>query len=57
MFPMKLIEDYKIIQEKTAEKLEKKVKDHLAKKWVLLGAVQVTPTGNYLQVVIKVAEQ
>jgi hypothetical protein len=57
MFPMKMIEDYKIFNEKTPEKIEKKVKEHLAKNWVLLGSVQITPTGNYIQVVIKVAEQ
>lgn len=57
MFPMKMIEDYKILNEKTPEKIEKKVKDYLAKKWVLLGSIQITPTGNYIQVVIKVAEQ
>lgn len=62
MFPMKLIEDYKILSYYTEpDKLEKEVKKYLAKGWTLLGSVQThynAQEGNvYTQVMIKVAEQ
>jgi len=62
MFPMKMIEDYKILSQYTEpQKLEDDVKKYLAKGWTLLGSVQAhynAQEGNvYTQVVIKVAEK
>ncbi len=62
MFPMKMIEDYKVLSYYTEPaKLEKEVKKYLAKGWVLLGSIQThynAQEGNvFTQVVIKVKEQ
>lgn len=64
MFPMKLIEDYKILSYKGDPKqLEDAVKEKLAEGWTILGSVQVNHNPNadegqiYTQCMIKVAEQ
>lgn len=60
MFPMKLIEDYKILNFDDKNKLEDQIKKHLSKGWTILGACQVVSHKaqlNYTQVMIKVAEQ
>lgn len=62
MFPMKLIEDYKILSYYgEPSKLEADVKEHLADGWTLLGATQVNYNPQegqvYTQVMIKVAEK
>ena len=60
MFPMKLIEDYKILNFDDKKKLEDQIKKQLAKGWTILGACQVVSHKeklNYTQVMIKVAEQ
>ncbi len=62
MFPMKMIEDYKILSfYKEPQKLEAEVAKYLKKGWVLLGSVQVNYNPQegqvYTQVVIKVAEK
>lgn len=60
MFPMKLIEDYKILEEKDKGKLEKEIAKRLSKGWTILGTVQITSHRgfiHYVQVVIKVGKQ
>lgn len=62
MFPMKLIEDYKILSfYGEPDKLSAEVAKYIKKGWVLLGAVQVNYNPQegqvYTQVVIKVADK
>jgi len=62
MFPMKLIEDYKVLSYyPDPNNLEKEVQKRLKDGWTLLGSVQTTFSPEhglvYTQVMIKVADK